>query len=196
MKMLLMSVMALVAFCASGQPMRKGDLMFHFPARDNSITEVSPARIDHVAIYLGGDSVLEAVPDKGVTVTKMGQLLKREDGCYYYASVKGADRKQSILNARKYIGMPYDSLFLPGNEAVYCSELVQCSYVDRKGTLLFGTVPMSFRNSRGLIDLFWVEFYSRHGMSVPEGEQGSNPAELSRRSHVGKLRPLKSSTRF
>ena len=82
------------------------------------------------------------------------------------------------------VGKPYDDLYLPGDSAVYCSELVQMNYVTPAGQAVFGTIPMSFHDSTGRVLDEWVDFYSRRGMAVPEGAHGTNPGELSRRDEV------------
>ncbi len=106
------------------------------------------------------------------------------------ARVHRADREKSLENARHYLGLPYDSLYLPDNEAIYCSELVLLSFIDGRGQPIFKSVPMTFRDSTGQIPSHWLELYERNGIAVPEGEAGSNPAELSQRKIVkivGKL---------
>lgn len=168
--------------------LRQGDLLFHVVTQSNAITDVTPGMIDHVAIYLGTDSVIEAV-GKGVVITPLDSLLA-QDGHYLVGHVRHLDRRQSISNARQYIGRPYDWLFLPDNDDIYCSELVEQSYVDRHGRKLFHTIPMSFHDDTGRITDYWKRFYAKHQMEVPEGQPGTNPGELSRRSNVqlfGKL---------
>lgn len=170
--------------CSSCHTLRRGDLLFHQPQNDNHITHVTQGTADHVAIYLGGDSVLEAIPHQGVTVNTLSDVLHREDGRYVSARVRGVHVEQSIANAQKYLGLPYDSVFLPGTAAIYCSELVQLSYVDRHGRLLFNTIPMSFHDDSGNITDYWQQFYDLHHMSVPEGQPGSNPSDLMKRKQV------------
>ena len=68
--------------------------------------------------------------------------------------------------------------------AIYCSELVQFSFVDKQGKRVFSPIPMSFHDSQGQITEFWIRFYKEHGMEVPEGFPGTNPGELSRRNNV------------
>ena len=157
------------------------DLLFHVSAEPNAITEVTPGMIDHVAIYLGGDSVIEAV-GKGVVITPLDSLF-RQDG-YYLAGRTSTNKKTTIARSLTFLGRAYDYLYLPDNEEIYCSELVQRSYVDKKGNLLFSTIPMSFHDNTGSITSYWRDFYARHGMDVPEGEPGTNPAELSQRDNV------------
>ena len=190
MKTLCLQVFAaiLLASCMSPWPPRPADLLFHVAATENAITAVTPGMIDHVAIMISADSVIEAV-GKGVVTTPLDSLRKQK-GYYLYARVRHADRQRSIANARRFLGQPYDSLYLPDNEAVYCSELVLLSLVNKHGKPIFQPVPMTFRDSSGQIPSHWLELYERNGIAVPEGEAGSNPAELSQRKIVkivGKL---------
>lgn len=169
--------------------LREGDLLFHVTREANAITDVTPAMIDHVAIVVSKDSVIEAVPRGGVVTTPLDSL-RRQEGHYIVGKVRGIDRRRSVSNARHYLGRAYDALFLPDNEAVYCSELVQLSMVDRRGRLLFQPVPMSFHDASGHITPYWTDFYARHGIPVPEGQPGTNPAELSQRKNVRITGPL------
>ena len=168
---------------------KTGDLLFHVTVHENSITAVTPAMIDHVAVCVGGETVIEALPRQGVVLTPIDSLLCREEGYYIVGRVKGACPSASIDNARQLLGQPYDSLYLPDNGAIYCSELVLLSFVDRHGHRLLSPVPMSFRDSSGCIPDYWQQLYRRHQMDVPEGTPGSNPAELSKRVKIkGTLR--------
>lgn len=170
-------------------PLHTGDLLFHVASQGNAITDVTPGMIDHVAIVMSHDSVIEAV-GKGVKTTPIDSL-RQQDGYYLMARVKGADSKQSLRNALQYLGRPYDRLYLPDNDAIYCSELVQLSFVDKHGKRLFSPIPMSFHDATGHITDYWIQFYAKHNMEVPEGELGTNPGELSQRREIrikGRLR--------
>ena len=170
-------------------PLHTGDLLFHVASQGNAITDVTPGMIDHVAIVMSHDSVIEAV-GKGVKTTPIDSL-RQQDGYYLMARVKGADSKQSLRNALQYLGRPYDRLYLPDNDAIYCSELVQLSFVDKHGKRLFSPIPMSFHDATGRITDYWRQFYAKHQLEVPEGEPGTNPGELSQRTNVklrGRLR--------
>ncbi len=186
---LIFGLAALLPACQPTAP-REGDLLFHVTPTANNITAVTPAQIDHVAICLGNDSVVEAIPGNGVVLSSI-QSLRHQEGHYIIGRVSLADSRSSIANARRYIGCRYDSLFLPNDTAIYCSELVQLSYVTKKGDRLFEPIPMSFHDASGRVTKFWQQFYARRGMSVPEGWPGSNPAEMSQRKVVrilGRLR--------
>lgn len=163
--------------------LRPCDLLFHVAQQDNPITDVTPGRIDHVAIAIGQDSVIEAI-GRGVVITPLDSL-RAQKGYYIVGRVRGSiDREQTIRNARSYLGRRYDHLFLAGNDSIYCSELVQLSYVDKHGRPLFAPVPMSFRDGSGNITGYWKRFYAKHGMEVPEGAPGTNPGEMSRRANI------------
>jgi len=186
---LLTVALMLQCISAAAQHLKPGDLLFHVPAAANHITDVTPAMIDHVAIVLSEDSVIEA-KHRGVVTTPIDSL-RRQEGYYIIGRVRRADRIRSLANARRYLGRKYDFVFLPDNEDIYCSELVQLSFVDKKGRPLFTTIPMSFHDSTGRITDYWTQFYARRGMPVPEGLPGTNPAALSRRKAVkivGRLR--------
>ena len=159
-----------------------GDLLFHVASKDNAITDVTPGMIDHVAIVITRDSVIEAV-SRGVKTTPIDSL-RRQEGYYLIGKVIGADRKASIAHARQYVGRAYDALFLKDNEDIYCSELVQFSFVDTQGKPIFSPIPMSFHDATGNITDYWKNFYKKRGMDVPEGQPGTNPSELSQRENV------------
>ena len=182
---------ALVLLTASCTSLHVGDLLFHVVDNDNAITSVTPDRIDHVAICISRDSVIEAIPSEGVTTTPLHQLLQRDGGYYVVGRVKHANIRHSVNNARAYQRLPYDSLYLPATDAIYCSELVLLSYVDRHGNRLLHSVPMTFRDSTNQIPLFWQQLYERHSMPVPEGEPGSNPSELAHRKEIKKRKSIK-----
>ena len=177
----------LLTSCSSS--LHVGDLLFHVTKTGNAITDVTPGMIDHVAIVLSRDSVIEAV-GAGVRTTPLDSLRSQE-GYYIIGKVRRADPTLSVINARCFLGRPYDRLYLPDNEAIYCSELVLFSMVDHRGNHLLQPVPMSFHDASGHITPYWQQFYQKQNMEVPEGWPGSNPGELSKRREVrikGRLR--------
>lgn len=181
-------VVIMLSSCRSLHP---GDLLFHVVAADNHITSVTSGQIDHVAIYMGHDSVIEAIPQKGVTTTPLHTILHREKGYYIRGCVAGADGKRTILNALSYVGRPYDSLYLADNHAIYCSELVVLSVVDHNGESLFEQSSMTFRDSTNTVPAYWQQLYARHGMEVPEGAPGTNPSEMARHKSVRLQKSIK-----
>ena len=180
--------------------LKECDLMFCVSGKPDAITDVTHGvdemAINHVAIFhkdKQGSYAIEAT-HKGVCMNSIDSFINRNTvqkrnqqiviGRINHDSI---DISKSISNALKYIGRPYDFYFEPGDSAIYCSELVQISFVDHKGKLLFHTIPMSFHNDSGEITAFWKNYYSKAGMNVPEGAPGSNPGELSREKIIKML---------
>jgi uncharacterized protein YycO len=177
-----------------GQQLREGDLLFCCSDTANAITSVTTGLqdmpIDHVAIvhFIGGEQlglpyVIEAVKP-AVCLTPLDTFLC-ENGRVLQGRVNAdCDIHASIKRCLMQVGKPYDDLYLPGDSAVYCSELVQLNFINTQGDLIFDLVPMSFHDATGQVTDYWQEFYQARGMKVPEGEPGSNPGELSRREQV------------
>lgn len=164
------------------------DLIFVAPPTANAITDVtcyaSETAVDHVAIihYIGGEYglpyVIEAIGNS-VCLTPLDSFIVHNKDCQLIVTrIPNIDASPSIRNALKYVGSPYDDLYLPNDSAIYCSELVQLSFVDTNGNNVFSTIPMSFHDSTGKITDFWKQHYARHGLQVPEGKPGTNPVQL------------------
>ena len=175
--------------------LEQGDLLFVVSGEANNITSVTKGveglGIDHVAMVSGLKdssgresfiSVIEAVPDEGVVESSLDGFLGRlsASDAVVVGRVEGLDAEASAAGARRFLGRPYDDLFYPGDSAVYCSELVQLSCVDRAGKRVFDLIPMSFHDSTGIVTPFWKNFYAARGLSVPEGRPGTNPGQISR----------------
>ena len=167
--------------------LQEGDLLFCVSAQGNNITQVTQGvddlAIDHVGIvHLRRDSVfvLEAI-HQGVVLTPIDSFLVRRDSLVI--ATRLADTTgvaSSVQRALQYLCRPYDFLFMPSNDAFYCSELVQKNYLDADGQLVFKPIPMSFHDKTGKVTQFWKDYYARKGLQVPEGCPGSNPGDLSR----------------
>lgn len=198
-RLLLTVLAAFLALTASGQRqlLHEGDLLFCSSDTANAITAVTSGvdglPIDHVAVVhrIGGDQgplfVIEAVKPC-VRLTPINDFLE-ENALVIVGRVGVADLDVhlSVRHCLAMVGKPYDDLYLPGDSAVYCSELVQMNYVTTANKQIFSTIPMSFHDESGQITDYWTDFYARHGMAVPEGEPGTNPGELSRRPQVSIL---------
>ena len=177
-----------------GQQLREGDLLFCCSDTANAITVVTTGLqdlpIDHVAIvhYIGGEQlglpyVIEAVKP-AVCLTPIDSFLSENGRVLQGRLNVDYDMPASIKRCLAMVGKPYDDLYMPGDSAIYCSELVQLCFIDPSGKLIFDPVPMTFHDATGQVTDYWQEFYQARGMEVPEGEPGSNPGELSRRDQV------------
>lgn len=170
--------------------LNEGDLLFCVAKEANNITDVTHGldgrRIDHVAIFHreeGRAYALEAI-HKGVSLTPIDSFIGRRQTVIAAELKDTAGVAASVRRALGYLGRPYDFNFMPSDSAMYCSELVQKSYRDKDGDLVFKPIPMSFHDTTGRITDYWREYYSRQGLAVPEGEPGSNPGDLSRSDKI------------
>ena len=179
-KILTFIVILSVALTALGQSvkdLREGDLLFCCTDTANAIT----------AVTIGGEEgipyVIEAVKPT-VRLTPIDIFLCNNP--HVIVGRVNADFfvQPSVRRCLAMVGKPYDDLYLPGDSAIYCSELVQLNYRTVSNRLIFEPVPMSFHDKTGRVTDYWQEFYAQRGMTVPEGAPGTNPSELSRRQEV------------
>lgn len=174
----------------------EADLIFVVNSQGNAITQSTQTMadwpIDHVAIFHrtpdGSPCVIQAV-HKGVCIEPLNSLIAEAatDGhapMLLVGRVTGVDTAATIRRSLSFVGKPYDHYFAPSDSAIYCSELVQKSYVDARGNLIFDPIPMSFHGTDGAILPYWAEHYRSIDSRVPEGAPGTNPAELSQRPQV------------
>lgn len=177
-----------------------GDLLFVVAQTENGITSVTQGidglAIDHVAIAFHDSTdnrtlkVVEAI-GKGVCVSPIDSFMSRATpaGAKHPLVVVGRvaccdNAAVWICNALKYVGRPYDHLFMHDDQEIYCSELVTLSYINKNGKPIFAPIRMSFHDKSGQVTQFWRDYYARRGLRVPEGAQGSNPGQLSRDKNV------------
>ena len=148
-----------------------------------TVHDTTALPIYHVAIatWIGSKLyALEAIDD-GVMLTPYHEFSKRTMSKGGMLIGRLHDRSgidQSVSNAMEHLGKPYDYLYMIDTQEIYCSELVQLSYVNGKGQRLFPLINMSFHGSDGHILDFWRKHYAKHGMAVPEGALGTNPAQI------------------
>lgn len=118
--------------------LRGGDLLFVVNGQGNNITDVTDGvdglGIDHIAVFSDGN-VVEAIPEYGVVENPLDSFLVRlsDRESVLVGRIEGLDVEESVANARKFLGRPYDDIFMPSDSAIYCSELVQKSFVFKDG---------------------------------------------------------------
>lgn len=182
----------------NGVGLQHGDLLFCVEPSGEGLSDAissvttgaDGAKVVHVAIAcLENETmkVLEATPAHGVWLTTLEAFLddvdKDEQGQPRVLVGRLKDTlgiTASVAHARQFIGLSYDTLYMPDASQIYCSELVQLSYHRPDGTPVFGTIPMSFSDSTGQIAPYWQRLYEARGLAVPEGLPGTNPGALSR----------------
>ena len=144
--------------------------------------------LTHVAIAeVKGDSVwvIDATPKRGVDRHPLDTFLtgsRYGDGRYpefIVKRVKGIDADAAVERAKAFCGRGYDVRFLPGNEELYCSELVQACYLDAEGNPVFESEPMNWLAPDGTMPPYWEQLFGELGMDVPQGVPGTNPQKMS-----------------
>ena len=168
----------------------EGDLLFAYSATTGraisqaTVHDTTALPIYHVAIATWvGEKLyaLEAI-DEGVVLTPYEKFVERtrsKGGMLVGRLRDRSGASQSVSNALEHIGKPYDYLYMIDTQEIYCSELVQLSYVNGRGQRLFPLINMSFHGSDGRILDYWREHYAKHNMAVPEGALGTNPAQIA-----------------
>ena len=169
-------------------PLQPGDLLFQAGegAMPMAIESATGGVFSHVGIL--GESlkdVWEAVPEEGVRNVPLQQFLEEASldavGKPYVRVYRApCDWEDVLVRLKALKGRPYDKAFLPGDDALYCSELVYECYRDSTGKPLFSTIPMTFKGEDGVMVPYWVSHYAELGVAIPEGEPGTNPNDLSR----------------
>ncbi len=195
-RILTIIVAVCVALTTTGQSaneLQEGDLLFCCTDTANAITAVTSGveglPIDHVAVFhrIGGENgipfVIEAVKPS-VQLTPLDTFLCQNP--HVITGRVNADFyiQQSVRRCLAMVGKPYDDLYLPGDSAIYCSELVQLNYRSVSNRPIFDPIPMSFHDSTRRVTDYGRDFYGQRGMIVPEGAPGTNPGELSRRPQI------------
>ena len=105
-----------------------------------------------------------------------------KDGSYptfIVKRVKGIDADAGVERAKSFCGRAYDLRFLPDNADLYCSELVQLSYLDAAGEPVFSSEPMNWLAADGTMPPYWERLFGKLGMEVPQGLPGTNPQRMA-----------------
>lgn len=199
-KLILIVLCLMLAGCHHGRKsiqLRTGDLLFvgGKSAMDQAIVDATGI-FTHVGIVVQDSDALyvyDATPRYGVrrwTYDEfMHQLAPYDTVVPMRLKVEFEEISLRVILA-KAEGTPYDSAFAPYNGVCYyCSELVQNAFLDEYGSnCLFQCKPMNWRDSNGDIPPFWIEWFERVGVPIPEGEWGTNPDDMY---HAEILEPLK-----
>ena len=145
-----------------------------------NLTHVAIAEVEAETVW-----IIDATVSRGVDRHPLDTFLRDfilPDGSYpefIVKRVKGADADAAVERAKSFCGRAYDLRFLPDNEDLYCSELVQKSYLDIAGNPVFKSEPMNFKAPDGTMPPYWEDLFGQLGMDVPQGVPGTNPQKMS-----------------
>lgn len=205
--LLFFAILFLAIGCGSRKDgLRNGDLIFvGLPVAYDAETGTMDAAISsatgeegavnliHVAIAeVEGDSVwiIDATIAHGVDRHPLDTFLTDftlRDGSYpefIVKRVKGIDSDAAVERAKSFCGRAYDLRFLPDNDDLYCTELVQMSYLDKSGKPVFESEPMNWLAPDGTMPAYWEWLFGQLGMDVPQGLPGTNPQRMAQSGYL------------
>ncbi len=205
----------LFASCSTVRQVQSGDLLFVGLPMDYAVekdTTMSGAIVSatgakdavnyiHVAIlevdYADKVWIVDATLKHGVDRHPVDTFLsdfRLSNGSLPQLDVKRLKNNKRafefVENAKQYCGQPYDLYFLKDNDAKYCSELVYDAYVTSKGKHIFKSKPMNFKGPDGSFPPYWVRLFERIGQTIPQGQPGTNPNDMSKSKALRKGFPL------
>jgi hypothetical protein len=177
--------------------LQNGDVLFTGPTMtaegdlSKAIDEVTQTDLatnyTHMGIVEKEDQllwVIHAAPEKGVCREPLNQFLetRKVAAVYRLMDAYQALIPEALENANQLLGLPYDSTYILGGEAHYCSGLLYTIYEDHQ---VFELEPMTFKNpATGEFHPGWVEHYEDLDLEIPEGLPGCNPNGLAASPHL------------
>ena len=180
--------------------LQTGDLLFSVGAGNSELLvaiqtstgrdkDIPFTHVGIVSIENDKTHVLEATSPEGVVKTPVEEFFEKTallNGKYLMAV--GRVKKEfeytipnAIKNAEKHLGKEYDYAYDETNNQFYCSELVRFAFLDSLNKPIFEPLSMSFKNPEtDTIDTYWIKHFEKLGKPVPEGEPGTNPADMTK----------------
>lgn len=163
---------------------RTGDIVFHTStsAQSAAIQAATRSAYSHVGVVVhdkGQPKVLEAV--EPVKLTSLQAWLKRGKGQHYVIKrlkqpLAASAAAQMELDAKRFIGKPYDLTFEWSDDRIYCSELVWKLY---KGSAGIELTSLSQLKSFDLTSpAVRSKLKERYGNKVPLDEPVVPPSAL------------------
>lgn len=141
--------------------------------------------ITHVGLLINEDYVIHSTPEQGVHLTPLASFL--DQACTNI--ITQVNQPDNINNALKRalscLGLAYNHSFYPYDDnnddqdtldhlGLYCSQLITYAFLD-----YFQLIPMNFRSSQTSEILpYWIKYYQKLNLAIPEGRLGSHPAQL------------------
>lgn len=190
----------IMSACSNKFELQDGDLLFSIGKSNSPMTaaiqsataQQADIPYTHVGIVKIVDNkcfVIEATAPEGVQQVSFDAFMAKAatDGQRTFVAVARLRPQfqyiipQALARAERKLGLPYDFAYSKSNNAYYCSELVQKSFLETNGLHLFPAIKMTFKNPHTLsFDAYWLSHFAKLGLPIPEGADGSNPAQMSK----------------
>ncbi|WP_090080500.1 YiiX/YebB-like N1pC/P60 family cysteine hydrolase [Halpernia frigidisoli] len=182
--------------------LQNGDLLFVQAETQNlsgAISRVTDNNqsisFDHIAILekvRKNINVLEASTKNGSSKVSYVDFIKNHSKTkivlYRLKPKYQSAIPDAIVKAKSMLGKPYNTAYILNENSYYCSDFIERSFSKAN---IFELKPMTFINPKtGKTDEFWLNFYEKLGVEVPEGKLGCNPNGLSQSSKIEKIKVL------
>jgi hypothetical protein len=193
---LFFAVVLLLQYCAShskNSQLKNGDLLF-VTAKEtglsgaiNNVTQKQKeASFDHIGIVEKENNdwyVLHAAPKGGSQKQDLASFLKdqSDDGqkvvIYRLKPEFQKAIPEALKKAESMVGKPYNFNYILDENSYYCSDYIERAFRENK---IFKLEPMTFIDPKtGKTNEFWIGFYKKKNLEVPEGKPGCNPNGLA-----------------
>src|SRR5690606_45943 len=172
--------------------LKNGDLIFVEARKENlsgainRVTQKSEvANFDHlglIEISTNGIFVLHASPELGSAKEPLKDFYEKnletqqEMVIYRLKKEYQSTIPKAIEEAKQMLDKPYNFTYILNEESYYCSDFVERAF---RNSGVFEHIPMNFKNKEGEIDSFWISFYEKMQLEVPQDQAGTNPNQLA-----------------
>ncbi|CAB3403654.1 unnamed protein product [Caenorhabditis bovis] len=117
-------------------------------------------------------------------IASVQRFLKNaiDASCASEADIPKVERENAARIAESKIGCPYNDLFSPdlrnsdNVESYYCSQIITEAF--KSSNIPWPSHSLNFNDSHGNLIEYWREYFEKRGRKVPQGVEGSHPAQL------------------
>lgn len=177
----------------SANKLQNGDLIFveakqeNLSGAINRVTQKSKIEnFDHIGlieITSDGIFILHASPKLGSNRQTLNDFYNENRANHQNMVVyrlKAANKNATNLaieNAKSMLGKPYNWTYILNDSTYYCSDFIERAFRENE---VFEQIPMNFKNPQTQqIDDFWIDFYKKLNLEVPQDQPGTNPNQLA-----------------
>ncbi len=177
----------------STSKLQNGDLIFveakqeNLSGAINRVTQKSEIeKFDHIGlveIASDGIFVLHASPKLGSNRQSFEEFYNENRASHQNMVVYRLKSKYknainpALQKAKTMLGKPYNWAYILNDSTYYCSDFIERAFRENS---IFEHVPMNFKNPKTQqIDDFWIDFYKKLNLEVPQDKVGTNPNQLA-----------------